>query len=182
MISLSFFSDYKFLIIIVIVLIIYFVYDFFVLPKKKRSEVKMMLEEVSKRRNFKFSSSLNKIYDFKMECANQLLFIKVVYIPSNSAITINSRNTWSLTYGGNKARPGRKYPNQRYLDELIPFLNWKGEPDSNGLKVIIVHPDTEKIQRYLNESELAIIKYSTLVYDYKVITYNDFDECFHDLV
>ena len=68
---------------------------------------------------------------------------------------------------------------QRYLNELRPFLNMNVESDE--LKLILVYKNTMKIQRYLNESELEIIKSSDKVYDYKIIAFADFNNHFNDL-
>jgi hypothetical protein len=104
--------------------------------------------------------------------------IKVVEVPKVSSITVNSKYTWNLQYGGSGA-PGKSFLYQRYLNELIPFL--KMESEEGVLKVVLVYKSTMKIQRYLNESDIAILKYSDLVYDYKIITFTDFNSHFTDL-
>ena len=37
------------------------------------------------------------------------------------------------------------------------------------------YPETEKIQKYLNESEIAVVNSGECVYDYVIINFNDLD-------
>lgn len=103
--------------------------------------------------------------------------IVIAKIPKNSSVTVNSKLTWCLRWGGK--RNGRSYPNQRYMNELIPFLKMKSE--DNVLKLIVLYPQTEKVQKYLNESEIALVNLNELVYDYKIVSFLELDEFFLNL-
>ena len=85
-------------------------------------------------------------------------------------ITINSKTTWCLSYGGSSYDPGRAFPNKKYLDELKGFLKKEFVSDKITHKVILLNSSTEKVVRYLNESELEVVNYCEKVYDYKIIT------------
>ena len=104
-----------------------------------------------------------------------LLKIFICKIPSNSSITINSRETISLRWGG--SRYGRSYPNQRYLNEAYTFLKKKDEV----MKVLLLYKNTEKILKYLNESEIATVNEADTTYDYKVVTFDNLDSNFNKL-
>lgn len=134
-----------------------------------------LLERVAQNKHFNLEFT-SGIYDYRLVNNDLVILIKVLYVPRNSAITVNSRDTWCLRYGGtNKYH----YSRQCYLKSMIPFLQHKAL--SNERKVVLVYPDTNKIQRYLNESEIAIVNYGELVYDYKIITFSNFEKHFEDL-
>lgn len=165
-----------------IIILIYFFYEIFIFPRMMNKDVKDTLTKIAIDNEFTLQNYKNKLYDFSLENNEIKLLIKVVDVPSNSTITINSRTTWSLTWGGSSKNPGRAKPNQRYMDNLLPFLSYDKIDKKRTLKVILVYKSTEKIQKYLNECEIAIIKYSDLCYDYKIITYKDIMDCYSDLL
>lgn len=119
----------------------------------------------------------DKVSDFCIDANGKKVKICVVSIPKNSSVTINSRLTWCLRWGGK--RVGRSYPNQRYMNELIPFLKLD---EKEVIKLIILYKSTEKVQKYLNESEIDVVKSGELVYDYKVICFNEIEEIFNYLL
>lgn len=100
----------------------------------------------------------------------------MVMIPRKSALTINNAFTFHLFYGGLSKRPGRRYPYSRYLTEVQSFLKWQPNMDKPFRKVVVLDPSTEKIQKYLNESELALVPEGEKVYDYQVVSKNNFKE------
>jgi hypothetical protein len=51
----------------------------------------------------------------------------------------------------------------------------------NELKLILVYKGTLKVQKYLNESEIAIVKNKEKVYDYKIVNFEELFEHFQDL-
>lgn len=102
---------------------------------------------------------------------NVIIKLVIAKIPKNSSVTVNSKFTWCLRWGGK--RVGRSYPNMRYMNEIIPFLKLKC--DSNVIKLIALYPHTEKIQKYLNESEIAVVNSGEEIYDYVIINFSDID-------
>lgn len=153
-----------------------FLFFFILFTRARKKEIRSLLERVAGNKNIRLRIA-SGIYDYRLEDDDITFLIKVLYVPKKSSITINSRDTWCLRYGGlNKYH----YSRQCYLNSLIPFLQLKVQ-DNRERKIILVHPGTDKIQRYLNESEIAIVNYRDLVYDYKIITYTDFEKHFEDL-
>ena len=120
-----------------------------VIVNKRRSDVYNKLLALSKEAEVKLISK-NKD-TFILEKDDKKVLIEVLAIPSNSSVTINSKSTWCLRWGGK--RYGRGYPNQRYLNEISDFLKQK----SDYSKVIMLYKNTEKILMYLNESEIATV-------------------------
>jgi hypothetical protein len=151
------------------------------IKKHRAKKISELFEKVAKEKGFSLQTLQNDIADYSLENDSKKLLIKLVYVPSNSSITINSKTTWNLRYGGSGTY-GKSYSNQRYLNELIPFLKYEPKNTKQTQKVIVVYPKTNKIEKYLNESDIAIIKYKDLSYGYKVIKFIDFDEYFEDLV
>lgn len=158
------------IILLFAVLTIYF-------ERKRNQKVKEFLEKVGKEQGYTIREASDKTYDYELINEDSKLLIKLVFVPANSSITINSKNTWCLRYGGTAHHGG--YSNMKYLNKLIPFL--EKEVTGKDKKILLVYPDTNKIQRYLNESEIAILKPGEKVYDYRVITYSDFASRFQDL-
>lgn len=147
----------------------------------QRNQVISSLESIGNSRHMIFKKIGKQPYDFILENSEVKLFIKVCYIPRNSAVTINSRNTWCLTYGGRGSVPGHRYSEKRYLTELVPFLEFN-DRELHGRKAVVLYPCTNKIQKYLNESELAIIGPKQNTYGYHVINFTDLESRFGDLL
>lgn len=150
--------------LIIAALVIVFIIVMFIMPAIKFNKAKNALVKYS---NFK--KCKNKNYDFTVENEQLKLFIRVIDVPSNSMITINSKDTWCLSWGGSSKDYGRAYPNKKYLDELKSFLKNDIPCDKNHFKVILLNEKTEKIVRYLNESELAVVNFNDTVYGYKIM-------------
>ncbi len=157
--------------IIVGVFIALFILIMFIIPMIKYNNAKKILEQYP---NFK--ECKKQTHDFEIENEFVKLYIKMVDVPKNSMITINSKDTWCLSYGGSRADLGRAYPNKKYLDELKPFLKKIYKDEKNFYKIILVNSSTEKIVRYLNESELDVVNYNDSVYDYKIISLEKIEE------
>lgn len=152
-------------------LVITFIVVMYIMPMIKYNNAKKI---ISKYPNFK--EYKNKHYDFTIENNEVKLFIKVVDVPKNSMITINSKDTWCLSWGGSTSDPGRAYPNKKYLDEIKGFLKNEYQSDKKVYKIILVNQCTEKIVRYLNESELAVVTFNDTVYGYKIMELTKIDE------
>ena len=182
MLFLSFFSDYCIWIVASAILLIYFIIDTWVKPKLQAKETKQLLEKLAAEFGYRLGRTEGPA-DFVLENDDRILYVKALYVPSHSAITINARFTWSLTYGGlfSKVKPGKAYPYQRYLSEIEAFLKWDLASEKPALKVVLICQATEKIQKYLNESEIAIVKPGEKVYDYKFITADRLNEDFRRL-
>jgi len=182
MVFLSFFSDYYIWIIASTILLIYFIFDTLVKPKLQAKETKERLKKLAMDFGYRLEEAQTPA-DFVLENDDRVLYLKAVHVPNYSAITINNRFTWSLTYGGllSKNQPGKAYPNQRYLSEIEAFLKWDLASVKPGLKVVLICPATDKIQKYLNESEIALVNPGESVYDYKFITAERLSEDFGKL-
>ena len=148
-----------------------FVFVMFVLPQIKYNKAKKQLQTLPNFKEYK-----KELYDFTIENDEVKLFIKMIDIPKNSMITINSKTTWCLSYGGSSSDPGRAYPNKKYLDELKSFLKNEYTSEKTSHKIILLNSSTEKVVRYLNESELDVVNYCEKVYDYKIITLEKLEE------
>lgn len=162
--------------IIIGVFVLLFIILMIILPMIKYNNAKKILEQYP---NFK--QCKKEAHDFIIEDEHVKIYIKMVDIPKNSMITINSKSTWCLSYGGSSSDPGRAYPNKKYLDELKVFLKKEYKEEKNFHKVILINKSTEKIVRYLNESELAVVNYNEKVYDYKIISLDKIESHIKDL-
>jgi len=179
MLFLSFFSDYYIWIIASVILLGYFFIDSVVKPKLQAKKTKALLEKLAKELGYRLGDSQSPA-DYVLENDDRILYVKAVYVPDHCAITINNRITWSLNYGGLffRVQPGKAYPNQRYLSEIEDFLKWDLASEKPSLKVVLISPATDKIQKFLNESEIALVKSGEPVNDYKFITAERLNEDF----
>ena len=158
--------------IIVLIVIILLIIRKIVIGK----EIKEKIEKICFDNKYTLLES-DKVSDFCIDANGKKVKICVVSIPKNSSVTINSRLTWCLRWGGK--RVGRSYPNQRYMNELVPFLKLD---EKEVVKLIVLYKSTEKVQKYLNESEIDVVNSGELVYDYKVVCFNELEEFFNDLL
>ena len=157
--------------IIIGALALAFVILMIIIPAIKYNNAKKILQKYP---NFK--ECKNKLYDFTIENDECKILIRLLDVPSNSMITINSKDTWALQWGGSSSDLGRAYPNKKYLDEIKDFLKKEYVDEKKLYKIILVNKSTEKIVRYLNESELAVVSYKETVYGYKVFELNKIEE------
>lgn len=157
--------------IILAALVITFIIVMIIVPKVKYNKVKEILLKYPNFKEYK-----NKYYNFTIENEESKLFIKVINVPKNSMITINSKDTWNLSWGGSSLDYGRAYPNNRYLDELQLFLRNDYQSEKKVYKIILLNKSTEKIVRYLNESELSVVTFSDTVYGYKIMELTKIEE------
>ena len=136
------------------------------------------IELFTRDKGFSFEKVKGKPYDFILRKDNKTILVNILSIPSNSSVTINSKSTWCLRYGGK--RVGRSYPNKRYLNELVPFLSLKSQDEE---KIVLFYPSTEKVLKYVNESDICEIKPKDISYGYRAMTvkdfYNEFDNLFN---
>lgn len=161
-----------------LVAVMLFAFSFFLHANRRRkAAIEGSLSGLARENGFSLMRKKGEIYEYELASGEKRLFIKTITVPSNSSLTINSRNTWVLSYGGSAYHGG--YRNRKYLKTLIPFL----EADfGDARKVILVYPDTNKVQRYLNESEIAIVDLGEKIYDYRVMTYAELGKRFRDLL
>lgn len=173
---------YEYLITGFVMAFLYIIWSSVIKPRIQNKEVKKVLEEIVIKSNYKVLKTNKSKYDFVLESIGdskyKRILIRVVAVPNISTITINSRNTWNLHYGGT-TKPGKGYPYNRFLNEISPFLNMNVE--DNELKLVLVYKETLKIQKYLNESEIEIVKNTDKVYDYKVLSFKELPKHFQDL-
>ncbi len=148
----------------------------FILPIYKRNKIKNQLFKSIENKSYTLKQIHHESYDFTLESDKMILLIKCIMISPNSMITINSQETWDLSYGGLDKSKGKSFPHHKYLNELIPFLKKNFQTEKQNRKVILIYPSTTQIVRYLNESELEEIHVSDLPYGYKVIQFASWDE------
>ncbi len=161
-----------FLYIVIILFLLYLSYTFLILPYLVNKKMLDLFKTLTNKYHYK--QIKKALYHYTLENQEIKYLINVCIIPSNSTVTINSKDTWSLTWGGNPKNKGRAYHKQRYLTELTPFLQKDYANEKKVIKLIILYPHTENILRYLNESELDIVKAKDSPYGYKVTTYKNF--------
>lgn len=162
--------------IIIGALVIAFIVLMYIVPGIKFNNAKKLL---AKYPNFK--EHKKKYYDFTIEDDKVKIFIRVLDVPSNSMITINSKDTWVVQWGGSSKDFGRAYPNKKYLDEIKDFLKKEYESEKKVYKIILINKCTEKVVRYLNESELAVVTFKDTVYGYKIMELTKLEEQMNEL-
>ena len=170
----------EFIYIAIALILVFSGYKFIIYPSIITKNINQLLEKYKDKYNIE--KGIKKSYDYILEDDKKIIPLKFISVPRNSQITINNISTWKLQWGGDGAKPGRSYPNERYLHEVIPFIKQNHQSEKKIVKIIILYPRTEKILRYLNESELDIITPEKTPYGYKVTTYTNFDEDFDTLI
>lgn len=157
---------------------LYFVWQFFIYPKirlhKIVDTIKMSVgEEVKITFPFKDKSRIT------FEDQNVIFDVKYISVPAYSLLTINSKVTWKVSYGGNPNKPGRIYPNERFLTELKPFLRAQSE---EAVKIVILYGKVEKKVMYLNESELEILAPTSKPHGIYVLTLAEMKENYRKIL
>ncbi len=167
--------------IAIALMVVVLIYQQVVVPLRLQ---KKMIDLLSELENLGYNITIekNQGYQYAIENKDQLYLVAVCNIPSNSTVTINSKDTWHLAWGGNPKDKGRSYRHDRYLSELTTFLKRDYHYDKPTTKIIMLYPSTEKVLRYLNESELDIITPKETPYGYKVTTYKTFIQDFHQYI
>lgn len=173
---------HDFLIVFVVGLVICIILTI-IINKLKEKVLYEEIQSFCEQKKFIYTKAHDNRYDFTIENEQFIMYCAICKIPENSSVTINSKNTWCLRFGGGK-RQGRNYPNKRFLNELKPFLNFnptkKGEREV--YRLVIFHPSTEVILRYMNESEIMEIKPDNVSYGFKAISYSNLFKQFDELL
>ena len=157
--------------IVAIIIIFVFVYILFIRPAIAKKEINKRIEAYFEKLEY-HNGSKNRLYDKLLIKDDEKIYFKYVIVPSNSQITINCKEIWRLSWGGNSEKIGRAYPNNRYLKEVESFAKAK----LDGKKIFIIYYTTEHILRYVNECELETIDITKKTYDYKLICFDKFEE------
>ena len=158
-------------IIIGSVIILILIYVFFIRPIQIKKTVTAKLLSYFKELGYT-EGKKSSLYNILLTKGEEKLYFKYLIIPSNSQITINCKEKWRLSWGGNPDKVGRAYPNNRYLTEIEDFA----KATLDGKKIFIVYYSTEHILRYINECELETIDITKTPYDYKIVCFNKFEE------
>lgn len=173
---------YEYLIAGLAFAMLYLIWSMLIKPSLDKKKIKEELDKIASYNNYQLVNVQKRNYDFYLQSNGNAkyakIFVRVLFVPRISTITINSKDTWELHYGGSN-KPGSSYPNKRYLNELTSFLRMNAS--DNELKLILVYKGTLKVQKYLNESEIAIVKNKEKVYDYKIVNFEELFEHFQDL-
>lgn len=167
----------EWVIAVVVLICLYHVFIFIQNSKNKKEVEEKIFSFKSENLTITKASKQNK-YDYLITIGENKYYLKMSYIPSNSCVTINYKDTLVLRYGAKKGNFGRSYPKERYMNELVGFLNSK----YNGKKIIVFYKSTEKILKYLNESDIGIVTYKDNPYDMKVMVYDDFINHFGEII
>lgn len=173
---------FYYIIIIFALILLYFIVTF-IINKTKENLAYDEIEEFCEKNGYRYQKSKDKRYDALIDGDNFLMYITLLRVPTSATVTINSRTTWCLRFGGK--RNGKGYKDRRYLNELIPFLNFdipNKNNDKRIYKVVIFYPDLEGILKYINESEIIEIKPENISFGYKAITYKKFYNEFDNLL
>ena len=162
---------YVYIGIAAIFIIAILIYVFFIRPHQIKKVIDAKVLSYFEKLDYKEGKSA-KLYDKLLIKDGEKIYFKYLLIPSNSQITINCKEKWRLSWGGNPEKIGRAYPNNRYLTEIESFA----KATLDGKKIFIVYYTTEHILRYINECELETIDITKTPYDYKIVCYNRFEE------
>lgn len=168
-----------FLYITVTIAALYISYISLIRPKIIKKNVLKNISLLKETYQFSFWESDNMNYDYVIKINEYRLLINVLVVPSNSAITVNSRNTWALTWGGSSSNKGRLKKHKQILDNMSAFLSLKAR--EKDIKIIYLYKTTEKIQKHLNESDIEIFEFGDWCYDYKITSHVTFLKDFEKL-
>lgn len=144
----------------------------------KTKKINEKIITLSEKNNYKVTKVSANEYNYIIENDNEIIYLRYIIIPKNSSITVNSKSTWCLRYGGG-SRAGRSYPNKEYLNYLKSFLttDYSAEYSANKKvrKVVVLYPTTEVILKYINESDIININQTDLVYGTQIIKFNELE-------
>ena len=153
------------------VVLIVLIYVFFIRPHQLKKVIDAKVLSYFSKLDYKEGKKAS-LYDRLLTKDGEKIYFKYLLIPSNSQITINCKEKWRLSWGGNPEKVGRAYPNNRYLTEVEAFA----KANLDGKKIIIIYYTTEHILKYINECELETIDITKKTYDYKIVCFNRFEE------
>ncbi|XMB85074.1 hypothetical protein RJG79_06510 [Mycoplasmatota bacterium WC44] len=151
------------IIIVPILILVMMIITIPILRKKK------VIKELLSNNKLNVSLSNEKIYDLVIEIEKRKYLVKVLVLPNNSVLQINSKKYWQLNSGYTN-KPGSIPKNKRILTELSGFLKLEEEK-----KIIILYPGIRHIKKYINESEMKFVNNGELVHGIYVINYNELD-------
>ena len=175
--------EFFYYIIIIFAIILLYLFVTFIINKLKENLAFDEIKEFCEKRGYLYQKVKDSRYDLIITGDDFKMYVALCKVPAASSVTINSRTTWCLRFGGK--RKGKGYSAKRYLNELNPFLGFNPEKDASKktiYKVVVFYPTCEAILKYMNESEIMEIKPENISFGYKAITYNTFYSKFDDLL
>ena len=89
---------------------------------------------------------------------NQTYELLFFYVPSQGELTINSRTIWEV----------RTSSKTNLVNQSI-FLS------SDKPKIVVIHPSTSVIKRYINENELVFVQFNDFFYNMYVLRHHDLE-------
>lgn len=164
--------------ILIGVLFIYLIWIFFIADKFRTRKIVDKLQHLLQN-DAKITFPFKDKSRFIITIHHKKIDVKWIQVPAHSLLTINSKVTWKISYGGNPNKPGRVYPNERFLTELKPFLMSTKIAD---MKLILLFKSVEKRVMYLNESELEILSATSKPHGVYVLTYNELEDQFIEIL
>lgn len=162
---------YLYIGIIAFLVLLILIYTLIIRPRQVKKIIDTKLLSYFNQLGFS-EGNKNKLYDKLLIKDDQKIYFKYVLIPSNSQITINCKEKWRLSWGGNPEKKGRAYPNNRYLTEIEEFAL----ANLDGKKIFIIYLSTEHILKYINECELETIDITKTPYGYKIVCFDKFED------
>lgn len=154
--------------IIITLLILYTIY-INLKPHFRKQKLFRLFKEKLDNQNSEIQFSTSKSYDFNLTVQGEMYLIKFIFIERNAEITINNPITWELHYGGGEYI-GKPYRHHRFLTEVIPFLKLK----SDAKKVVICYHDVKRVLKWVNESEMILIKPNQAIDGVMIMNIEDF--------
>lgn len=164
--------------ILIGVLFLYLIWSFFIADKFRTKKIVDKIQHLLQN-DGKITFPFKDKSRFIINLHHKKIDVKWIQIPTHSLLTINSKVTWKISYGGNPNKPGRVYPNERFLSELKPFL---GSTKIADMKCIIFYKSVEKRVMYLNESELEILSAKSKPHGVYALTYNELEDQFLEIL
>lgn len=124
------------------------------------------------------SEETGKPYEYQIETATAVLLIKVIRMNPLMELIVTNPDFWCIN-----ADP-RSW-NRSSAPVLIPgvpmFRAATVTTEKKVLKIGVVYPGCTNISRYLNESEVEIVKPTTDVHGVRLVRFADLDEIFSQL-
>ncbi len=168
------------IVFIVLILLLIYIVIYYIQNKIKSSIIYDELLNFCEENKYTYIIHKNQKYDITIENDEFLMYIRLVKLPKDSIVTVNSKSTWQLKYGKRKQK--REYLSSRFLNEIVPFLNFNPTSEEKKIiRLVLFYPTCDMILKYLNESEIKEVKTTDTVYGFKTMPYNKFYENFKDL-
>ncbi len=113
--------------------------------------------------------------DFRVETPDHLILVKIVPMGPENELIVTNPNYWCVN---SNPRSWSRSSAPVLIPGVRSFREYTPESTKRVLKIGLIYPDCANISRYLNESEVELVRPTTDVYGMRILRFSSLADFF----